>query len=103
MIVRRATRIRIWSALLLPPVAWYGDQQGLSLMLSGACRAVLWAGPVLGVFALLLCGVAAWLARAAPPQAYGWLGRLAQLGAGLFALAIAFQLLATLIVPPCAR
>lgn len=103
MIVSAATRIRIWSALLLPPVAWYGNQQGLSLVLSGACRSVIWAGPLLGVVALLLCGVAAWLARWAPPVAYGWLARIARLGAGLFALAIAFQLLATVIVPPCVR
>lgn len=103
MIVPRATRIRVWSALLLPPVAWYAGQQGLSLVLSGACRSVLWAGPVMGVIALLLCGVAVWLARAAPPKPYGWLALMARLGAGLFALAIAFQLLATLIVPPCVR
>lgn len=103
MIVPRATRIRLWAALLLPPVAWYGDQQGLSLVLSGACRAVVWAGPVLGVLALILCGVATWLARGAPPRVYGWLGRIARFGAIPFALAIAFQLLATLIVPPCVR
>jgi hypothetical protein len=103
VIVPAALRIRTWSALLLPPIAWYGYQQGVGMMLTGACRWVGWAGPVLGVIALALCAAAAWLARPAPPKVHGWLARIARLGAGVFALAIGFQLLATLIVPSCVR
>lgn len=96
-------RLRTWTALLLPPFAWYGYQQGVSMILSGSCVSVIWAGPALGVVGLILCATAVWLGRAKPPHVYGWMARIAQLGAGVFALAIAFQLLATSIVPPCVR
>jgi hypothetical protein len=63
-------------------------------------------GPIWGLVSLVLCGVAACLAWSRIGGGTGsdrFLARLALLGAWLFALAIAFQTLATLIVPPCAR
>jgi hypothetical protein len=104
VIVERRTRLRIWAALILSPVAWYAFQQGLGMALTGACGSVgTWLGPTWGGASLAACALAAWLARPLPPRTYGWLARIARLGAGLFALAIAFQLLATLIVPSCVR
>jgi hypothetical protein len=59
---------------------------------------------------LLVCAGAAALAwpsartgSASSPPVRPWLARVAMLEAGIFALAIAFQTLATLIVPSCAR
>lgn len=104
----RAARVRPWAALLLPPLAWYGFEVGLGSVLKVHCAPVgAWLGLTWGVVSLALCGVAmalAWpCARPAsdrtPPRA--WLARVALLLAGIFALAIAFQTLAVLIVPPC--
>lgn len=104
----RATRLRPWVALLLPPIAWYVFELGLGSVLKVDCAPVgTWLGPAWGVASLLACGLAvalAWpCARPAgdqtPPRA--WLSRVALLLAGIFALPIAFQTLAVLIVPPC--
>ncbi len=62
-------------------------------------------GPLLGAGALLACALAAWLAGS-PHGPTPNLGRelsvrLIRLGAGIFALAIGFQMLATLLIPPC--
>lgn len=102
---------RAWTGLLLPPLAWMLFQYGLGATLRGPCAAVgAWLGPLWGAVSLLLCLAAVLIARplaravadpGPPPRA--WLARLAMLGAGIFALAIAFQTLATLIVPPCVR
>lgn len=97
-------------ALLLPPAAWMTFETGLAATLRPACAAVGWIGPIWGVGAFLAC----FLALAASHRAIEdrtrregstgrWMGRVASLGAGVFALAILFQTLATLIVPPCAR
>ena len=97
-------------ALLLPPLAWVLFEYGLASSLRPACDAVgSWLGPAWGVASLIACAAAAWIAR---PLANGaadgdasrrWLARIALLGSGIFALAIAFQTLATLIVPSCVR
>ena len=81
------------------------------MSLRGGCAAIGgWAGPVWGVTSVALCIVAAVVARPAAaaaadrnPPARRWLARIAMLGAGVFALAITYQTLATLIVPGCAR
>ena len=44
----------------------------------------------------------AWTVKNDPPTR-PWLARIACIMSGIFALAIAFQMLATAIVPPCAR
>jgi hypothetical protein len=101
-------RVRPWAALLLPPVAWYVFELGLGSVLKVDCAPVgSWLGLVWGLASLAVCGAAMALAwpysRPAgdqtPPRA--WLSRVALLLAGIFALAIVFQTLAVLIVPPC--
>jgi hypothetical protein len=105
--VKARAHLRPWAALALPPVAWFAFQQGLAFTLRGACEAAgVPLGPVWGFASLAACLAAAWLARSrvsggTPSDRF--LARIALLGAGLFALAIAFQTLGTLIVPPCAR
>ena len=102
-----ADRIRAFTGLILPPVAWYVFQQGLGFTLRGSCSAAgIPAGPVWGVFSLCACALAGWLAW---PIARGesrtdaFVAMMALLAAGLFGLAIGYQTLATLIVPPCAH
>jgi hypothetical protein len=102
---------RAWTALLLPPAVWYLQEQGLAGPLRINCHvadglpALAW-----GAASLLLCLGAAWLARPlahAPAEGESptapWIARLAMLGAGVFALAIAFGSLAAALVPACAR
>lgn len=98
-------RAWIWLALVLPPLAWFGFQQGLSAVLHARCDLAA-VGLVWGVASLAACGAAAWLSRPFARRggdrlALLWLARLALVLAGIFALAIAFQTLAILVVPPC--
>lgn len=100
-----SVRARSWAALALPPVAWFGFEQGLSALLHARCGLAGW-GIVWGVASLSLCGLAAWLAgplarRGGDLLAMLWLARLALVLAGIFGLAITFQMLAILLVPPC--
>lgn len=104
----RTARVRPWAALLLPPVAWYVFELGLGSVLKVDCAPVgAWLGLAWGLASLAVCGLAmaiAWpcalpAGDQTPPRA--WLSRVALLLAGIFALAIAFQTLAVLIVPPC--
>ena len=105
----RGARVRPWIALLLPPSAWYLFELGLGSVLKVRCEPVGdWLGLGWGIASLIVCGVAAalaWTCAAGsagdqtPPRA--WLSRVALLLAGIFALAIAFQTLGVLIVPPC--
>lgn len=108
---RDPQRVRPWIAFVLPIAAWFVFQQGVGGPLHVNCAVGRpWLGPLWGGASLLLCGVAA---RIAWPQArvegegirgvVPWLARVALLSAGVFALAILFQTLATLIVPSCAR
>jgi hypothetical protein len=100
-----------WIALALPPLAWGMYEYGLLAALRGSCTAVgAWLGPVWGGLSLLMCGIAMLLTwpgvksgkRSDSPSG-GWLAWIALLLAPLFGLAIAFQTLATFIVPSCAR
>jgi hypothetical protein len=107
---RRRDRIRPWIALALPPSTYIVFEYGLASSLRPACAAVgSWLGPLWGGASLLICALAAALAwpmartLAPDPPARPWLARVALFVAGIFALAIAFQTLATLIVPSCAR
>lgn len=99
-------RAGAWTALLLPPVAWFGFEQGLSHLLHTRCGMV-GAGVVWGVASLVVCGVAAATAWSltcrdrASGSAPVWLARVALAMSGIFALAITFQTLAILMVPPC--
>jgi hypothetical protein len=104
-------RWKPWLALLLPPAAWALFEYGLGSALRGHCTSVgVWLGPAWGALSLVACAVAAVIARplarsgsesAPPPRP--WLARVAMFEAGIFMLAIAFQTIATLIVPSCAR
>jgi hypothetical protein len=102
-----AARIKLWLALALPAVAWFGFQQGLAMTLRGDCAS---AGAPLGIVwglgSLLACAAAGRIALAGIRTCEGsdrFVARIAVFGAGLFALAIAYQTLATAIIPPCAR
>jgi hypothetical protein len=104
--VKRSGQLKLVACLLAPPVAWYAFQQGLAVTLRTACDAAgAPAGTIWGVLSLLVCGAAGWLSRRSglDGESARFVGYVAQLGAGLFALAISFQSLATMIVPPCAR
>jgi hypothetical protein len=106
MDVKTGTSIRLATATLLPPVGWFVFQQGLAATLRVSCdTAGMPVGTLWGLTSIALCGAAAWLARPSPSLSATerFIARIIQLGAGLFALAIGFQTLATLIVPPCAR
>ena len=99
-------RARAWTALFLPPVAWFLFEQGLSALLHADCSrsgiGVLW-----GAASLIACAIAfriAWPFRIHEGVLVNpWLARLALIVACFFALAIAYQLLALLIVPSCVR
>ncbi|MDB5688618.1 MAG: hypothetical protein JWL91_494 [Sphingomonas bacterium] len=106
----RGERVRPWLALVLPPTAWYVFELGLASALKEACGPVGgWLGIVWGAASLVVCAAAAALAwpyagpagDQTPPRQ--WLARVALLLSGIFALAIAFQTLGVLIVPPCVR
>jgi hypothetical protein len=100
-------RRQVWFALLLPAVSWYVFQQGLGMTLRGDCKyAGFPLGTVWGVASLVVCAAAAGMALVGVRNRTGgdqFLARIAMLSAGLFALAIAYQTLATAIIPPCAR
>lgn len=96
--------------MALPPSTYIVFEYGLASALRPACSAVgAWLGPLWGAVSLLVCGLAAALAwpmarkLATDPPTRPWLARVALVVSGIFALAIAFQTLATLIVPSCAR
>jgi hypothetical protein len=99
-------RARAWTALLLPPFAWFAFEQGLSALLHASC-AHSGIGLAWGIASLAVCGIAlrlGWRLRG-PHGALGdpWLANLAIAVSGLFALAIAFQTLAIVMVPACVR
>ncbi|HET8613163.1 MAG TPA: hypothetical protein VFL92_10395 [Sphingomonas sp.] len=108
---RDPNRARPWIAFVLPFTAWFVFQQAIGGPLHIDCVAGRpWLGPLWGGLSLLICAVAAWIAwPQARVQGEGiggvvcWLARVALLSTGVFALAILFQTLATLIVPSCAR
>lgn len=104
--MRTRPRLALWLALIVPPLAWYGFQQGLAMTLRGACGAAgMPLGPFWGTASIALCIGAGWFARPRQGQQDSdlLLSRLCILAAGLFSLAIFYQTLATLIIPPCAR
>ena len=104
----RRSSMRPWAALLLPPLAWYVYELGLGSVLKVDCAPVgSWLGLAWGAASLAICGLAGALAWPGASTVAGqtpgsaWLSRVALLLAGIFALAIGFQALAVLIVPPC--
>ena len=98
-------------ALVMPPLAWFAYEVGLAAALRVSCIEVgAGLGVAWGGVSLVACGLAAWLAwptarpaGASSSSSLTWLSHVALLGTGVCALAIAFQTIATLIVPPCAR
>ncbi|MDB5715965.1 MAG: hypothetical protein JWO15_3362 [Sphingomonadales bacterium] len=100
-----------WVALALPPTAWAVFESGLALALRLSCQTVgIWLGPLWGAASLAACCGAMALAwpsakagRGGDSPAGAWLAWIALMVAPLFGLAIAFQTLATFIVPSCAR
>jgi hypothetical protein len=111
MTSRAASRL-LGLAMALPPLAWYGYQQGLGAVLRIDCaRAGGWTGPLWGLFAFAACvgaglaGRLAWgpIEGPARRQTLHLLGFLALSSAVLFALAILYQMAATWIIPSCAR
>ena len=106
----RGSRLAFAVALPLPPLAWYGAQRGLEVLVGLRCSIANETGAAVGGLSFLVCAVAVWLAG---PSRSGGDSPAAQtdrvlrwfvlLGAGLFGLAIVFQTLASLIVPSCAR
>jgi hypothetical protein len=103
------SRTRLTIALFLPALAWFQFQQGLIVAMRGRCTAgAPPVGLVWGLVSLALCLLAMWLAGSSsrPSDLEGrqvsrFMALLALIGAGLFALAIIFQTMAILIVPPC--
>lgn len=97
-------RARAWTALLLPPLAWFLFEQGLSAVLHADCGRT-GIGAVWGVASL--AGYATAFRIAWPFRARGtvltnpWLAQLALVVAGFFGLAIVYQTLALLVVPAC--
>jgi hypothetical protein len=102
-----AKRFRVWLALMLPAAAWFAFEQGLAMTLRGNCEyAGFPLGIVWGLASLLACAAGGWISLAGIRNLSGsdqFVARIAVFGAGLFALAIAYQTLATAIIPPCAR
>ncbi|WP_157220879.1 hypothetical protein [Flavisphingomonas formosensis] len=101
---------RIWVALLLPPAAWYGQQQALAGPLRLNCHLIAgWPALLWGLASLLACAFSAWLAASRSRGSGAEVGvatgmaRIAMLGAGLFGLAIMFSSIAAALVPACAR
>jgi hypothetical protein len=95
-----------WGPLAVPPAVWYLYQQGLAMTLRGDCAAAgVPLGSLWGAVSLMVCIGTGWWARPRPGHSPNrrFLALLATLAAGLFTLAILFQTLATLIIPPCAR
>jgi len=97
-------RARAWTALAVPPIAWFLFEQGLSALLHADCTR--WPiGLPWGVASLVACGLSlrlAWPLRGHHGAlANPWLARLAIALTGVFCLAIAFQTLAIAIVPAC--
>jgi hypothetical protein len=106
MDVSRGALARLGLGVIVPPAAWFIFQQGLSMTLRASCASAgMPSGTIWGGVSLLACVAASWLARPAEMTrgSRQFVSRLAQLSAGLFGLAIIFQTLATMIVPPCAR
>jgi hypothetical protein len=106
----RGARVRPWVALLVPPSTWYLFELGLGSVLKVNCQPVGdWMGLIWGVVSLAACcGAMVLVGRSALVPAGDqtgsrvWLSRVALILGGIFALAIAFQTLSVLIVPPCA-
>jgi hypothetical protein len=96
--------LRAWVAAAIPPSAWYLLQQGWGEVVRQACHAngpALIGGFVCAAIMLLAIGMA-WPARRAPDPVR-FVALIAIGEAGVFGLAVAFQLLAGFIVPPCWR
>lgn len=101
-----------WAGGAVAPAAWYGQQQGLGQLTYFGCTA---ANPVSVVLVGLLAAAAVaaagwwsageWRGREGPPvmDHRRFVAGVSVLMAGLFLLAIAFQTVAGLFLPGCAR
>ena len=107
---RAPGRTRVWTCFFAPAAAWFLLQQGQGYLVRIACdQAGPPLGAALGALALAVCvAVALFAAPAARSHDETTLIRrfiawLAIAGAGMFGLAIVYQIAATLLVPSCAR
>jgi hypothetical protein len=106
-----SVQARAWVALLVPPLLWYVQEQGLAGPLRVNCHvADGWPAMVWGAASLLLCAANAGVtlplsrhSRDVGGPVVPWIARLAVAGSGVFALAILFGSLAAALVPACAR
>lgn len=99
-----------WAGLSLGFLAWGTHQQGLADVLRFDCAAVSPTRAIVAAaLALALCGVGGALSWRAVRMAgdtgggHPFVGWLSILGAGIFALAILMQAMASLTVPGCFR
>ncbi|MBV8683525.1 MAG: hypothetical protein JO111_11660 [Caulobacteraceae bacterium] len=100
-----------WFALAASPVAWFVYEQGLGTVVRLACASDAFVGVIWGVLAAAVCvagGVFGLRAAANGPaeitaRATQFIGMVAVGEAAAMGLAIIYQMLATVIVPACAR
>lgn len=101
-----------WTGLLVGPIAWAAHHQiGSDIVYLRCTPADAPVGAALGAFCFIASAAAAWLSWTSRKTGQAsehavemrrfvaWMGAAA---GGLFALAIAFQTAATLLVTPCA-
>lgn len=113
MELQTAAKRWLTAAMVLPPLAWMTFEYGLAVALWPACERVgEGLGLAWGMGALCACLAAAFSAwrcinlsaeRPDVTSVTGWMGKVALIGSGFFALAITLQSIATLIVPSCAQ
>jgi hypothetical protein len=101
----RAVPARLWISILAPPCLWYAQQQAITELTKFVCAA---AGSLLttiaGAIASILCLAAAALAWRDHRDPYHRFMVLLGVGSGgVFALVVAFQTLACVLLPPCVR
>jgi hypothetical protein len=101
-------RFAPWAGLVGGALAWSLHHQVSSDALHFGCGAGLGplavAGGVLALLVALAGGWMSWRASTADaPAGHRFVGRVMALCAAIFALVIAMQTIASLLVPPCAR
>jgi protein-S-isoprenylcysteine O-methyltransferase Ste14 len=101
-------RFAPWAGLVGGALAWSLHHQVSSDALHFGCDTEVGplavAGGVLALFVALAGGWMSWRASGADaPSGHRFVGRMTALCAGIFALVIAMQIIASLLVPTCAR
>ncbi|HET9161366.1 MAG TPA: hypothetical protein VFN88_12215 [Caulobacteraceae bacterium] len=101
------SRLTPWIGLVVPPVAWAVHHQAGSNLVFYDCRlgdsgVITALGVVMGLIALA-AGWISWVSRrdGATTEVRTFAAYIGALSGGIFFLALAFQTLATLLLPPC--